>query len=78
MHVKLPGGIDYVRVAGRLGLLCGLSLMQCVRRVAQEVAMFIDRAALRGHVGPQRRQDPLQPSRAVRDEELRRPQAAPD
>ena len=48
-------GVDHVRVVGRD------LLVQRLRRVGQQIPVLVDGAPLRGHVGPQRGQRPLQP-----------------
>jgi hypothetical protein len=53
-------------------------VVQRVRRVRQQVAMLVHRAALGGHCGPQCRKCLLKAGRAVGDQELRRAQAAGD
>ena len=65
-------GVDHVGVVGRD------LLVERLRRVGQQVAVLVDRAPLGRHLGPQRGQRPLEPGRAVDDEELGRAQAARD
>src|SRR5436190_24206888 len=66
------GGVDHVVVIGRD------LLMQPLRRVGEQVAMLVDRAALGRHVAPERSQRLLQPAAAVNNQELWLAQAALD
>ena len=52
--------------------------MERVGRVGQQVSVLVDGAALRGDVGPQRRECPLEASRAVGDQERGGTQPARD
>src|SRR5215831_7008784 len=58
------GGVDHVVVVGRD------LLMQAPGCVSEQVAVLVDRTALRRHVAPEGGQCLLQPSAAVDDQEL--------
>jgi hypothetical protein len=64
--------VDHVFVVG------GDLIMQPLGRVRQEMAMFVDRAALNRHAAPHRGDRVLEAGRAIDDEELGPPQATPD
>ncbi|TPV98791.1 MAG: hypothetical protein USCAAHI_01783 [Beijerinckiaceae bacterium] len=53
-------------------------LVQPLRRMGQQIAMLMHRAALNRHIGPQRGERVLEPRRAVDDDEFRRLQSALD
>src|SRR3974377_2581546 len=53
-------------------------LMQPFRRMRQQVAVLVDRAALHRYAVPHGGDCAIEPGRAVPDEELGPPQAAPD
>ena len=71
LHIGGGLGVDHVAVVR------GQLVMKSLGRMREQVAVLVNRAALDRDVGPQRGQRRLEPGRAVDDEELGRPQAAP-
>src|SRR5439155_2217892 len=72
LDFRSRGGVDHVVVIGRD------RLMQPLRRVGEQVAVLVDRAALGRHVAPEPGQRLLQPAAAVNNQELWLAQAALD
>lgn len=56
----------------------GASALQPLGRIRQKIAVLLDRAALHRYAVPDAGDRAIEPRRAVHDEELGPPQAAPD